>query len=542
LSETQSLIDVKERPAEPDNSLVELREVSVRKSDGATELDRFSLCLAPNETVILLGETGSGADAVLHVLAGLTVRHSAHSGFVLAHGAEIDAARGKETGLRVAYLPSPASEPFSPFGSLASQLVRILQRKLAIPRPSATSLFKQTLARFEGAPAFQDIDKRPATVEPVAQAWALLAAAVAQAPELILADDPFGSLGPMAAHALTKALMTERERLGAAMLYAARALSAVMWLNARVIVMRQGVAIEEGPAERLADAQSHPYVQALFRSVPRLSKEKPSRTIARGETLVRVHGLELAQSEPYSRDGITFELRRGASLALIGERGAGRHALVRTLLGLERIRAGRVVLDAVDLSVLSETMTARLRRRIAFITGADDALDPRLSLWDTVDEPLRAHLKLPREMIVGHRDAALKRVGLASYPGDCMVAELAPFDKRRLQIARAIVSAPLLAVIDEPLRGLDAFSQGIIRDLLTDFRGQEGPAFLVITSDFTVAQALADDALILRDKRVIARGPIYQLLQDPEDEHVRALIEAAVPVLRATLPSEGPRV
>lgn len=524
-------------------TLIALKEVSVRKHDGASELDRFSLSLSPGESVVLLGETGSGADAVLHVLAGLKARNPSHAGQILARGTEIDVARGREqTGLRVAYLPSPAFEPFSPFGSVAAQLIRVLQRKLGVPRPNAAALFKDALARFESAPKFADLDRRPSEVEPLAQAWALLAATIAQAPDLILADDPYGDLGPMAAHALTKALTAERERLGAAMLYAARALSAAMWLNARVIVMRHGRVVEEGPAETLANQPADPYTQALFRSVPRLSKEKPSRTIARGETLVRVHGLELAPSESYSRDGITFELRRGAALALIGEPGAGRHALVRTLLGLERIRAGRVVLDAVDLSVLSETMTARLRRRIAFITGADDALDPRLSLWDTVDEPLRAHLKLPREMILGHREAALKRVGLASYPGERMVADLAPFDKRRLQVARALVSAPLLAVIDEPLRGLDAFSQGIIRDLLTDFRAQEGPAFLVITSDFTVAQALADDALILRDKRVIARGPIYQLLRDPEDEHVRALIEAAVPVLRATLPPEGPRV
>src|SRR4029077_8753341 len=118
---------------------------------------------------------------------------------------------------------------------------------------------------------------------------------------------------------------------------------------------------------------------------------------------------------------------------------------------------------------------------------------------------------LPREMIAGHREVALKRVGLASHAGGRMVETLSAFDKRRLQIARAIVSAPLLAIVDEPLRGLDAYAQVIVRDLLTEFRAQEGPAFLVVTSDFAVAQALADDCIVLKDRQAIARGSIHDL-------------------------------
>jgi ABC-type microcin C transport system duplicated ATPase subunit YejF len=139
-------------------------------------------------------------------------------------------------------------------------------------------------------------------------------------------------------------------------------------------------------------------------------------------------------------------------------------------------------------------------------------------------------------MVAGHREAALKRVGLASYDGSTPVSALPPFDKRRLQVARAIVSAPLLAVIDEPLRGLDAFAQALLRELLTDFRAQEGPAFLVITSDFSVAQALADEAMVLKDRHVIERGPIHEILRAPKEAATRALIDAVAPPAPAPLP------
>jgi peptide/nickel transport system ATP-binding protein len=243
-----------------------------------------------------------------------------------------------------------------------------------------------------------------------------------------------------------------------------------------------------------------------------------------------VHALDFRRpgdKGPKPRDGLTFELRRGASLALIGEDGSGRRGLMRALLGLEPFSGGRVVLDQVDMSILSPAMTARLRRRIAFITGEDDALDPRMSLWHTVDEPLRAHLGLARDLVAGHRETALKRVGLASYDGDTPVATLSRFDKRRLQVARAIVSAPFLAVIDEPLRGLDAFAQSIMKELLDDLRKQEGPAFLIITADVGVAQALAEDAMFFKDGRVVERGPLREILKNPKDEETRRLTAAA---------------
>jgi peptide/nickel transport system ATP-binding protein len=210
------------------------------------------------------------------------------------------------------------------------------------------------------------------------------------------------------------------------------------------------------------------------------------------------------------------------------------------LLGLDPVAGGRIVFDQVDIGVLHATMMARLRRRVAFVTGDDDALDPRMTIFDTVAEPLRAHLAMPRDLVEHNRDAALKRVGLAALPGSRTVASLSPFDRRRLQIARAIVSQPLLAVIDEPLRGLDAFAQSVVRDLLRNFRSNEGPALLVITSDFGLARAFCEDGFVFKDGRVVERGTIATLLRAPQDPHTRKLLEA-VAVLPAGNAQEAPK-
>jgi peptide/nickel transport system ATP-binding protein len=118
-------------------------------------------------------------------------------------------------------------------------------------------------------------------------------------------------------------------------------------------------------------------------------------------------------------------------------------------------------------------------------------------------------------------------VGLASVDGRRVIATLSPFDRRRLQIARAIVAAPLLVVVDEPLRGLDAIARATIRDLLAEFRIEQQAAFLVVTGDFAVARALADDVMIFDRGRVVERGPMREVLRVPKEAVTRTLIEAA---------------
>jgi peptide/nickel transport system ATP-binding protein len=507
--------------------LVEVSELSVTGAAGR-ELDRFSLRLVAGESLVVLGEAGSGKEALMRVLGGFPDRNDVVTGTVrFGQGEARPIAKLARPPIRIAYLPSPLSRPFAPHASVLSQLCRVVARKLGAPLASAREEIRLALERLEGAPPLAALNQPAAALDPVAIAWGLLASVSAQTPELVLADHAFADLGPVAVLALLTALIAEQKRQGFALLYATGGLQATARLGSRVVVIRDGRVVEEGSAARLASGQSHAYTRTLFKAMPKLDRERPKARHTRGQPLLQVHGLDLAPvpgQRPH--EGLTFELRRGASLALVGEEGSGRREMARAVLGLDRVAQGRVVFDAVDLGVLSPIMTSRLRRRIAFITGADDALDPRMTLWDTVDEPLRAHLGLSGDLIAGYRESALKRVGLASHDGKRSVASLSAFDRRRLQVARAIVGAPLLAVVDEPLRGLDAFAQTIMREVLSDFRAYQGPAFLVITADFTVAQALADDAFVFHEGKVVDRGAIVDILKTPKHPHTKQLIEA----------------
>jgi len=519
-------------------ALLRVRGFALKRSgDAKAEVEDLSFAIQARETLILLGDAGAGASAVMRFLAQVPDPGATLGGTIQIRDQPEQPLGKSRLDLRTAYLPGPHANILNPHESVVSQLALVIARKTHQPKASAAAELDLALQRLPGGPSLDALDQPPTRVAPEALAAGLLAAAMSQTPDLLLADDPLGQLSPAHARAFASALKAEQQRLGFAILYAALRADVARLLGGNLIVLRSGRLIEEGPVSRLATAQSHSYTQALFRASLPGDGLASVRAATRGEPLLRVQGVHLKlPGKVKDREKITFELRRGASLGLIGEIGSGRRSLTRALLGMEPLAAGRIVFDQVDIGVLSPAMMARLRRRVSFITGDDDALDPRMTIFDTVSEPLRAHLAMPRDSIAHNRDAALKRVGLAALPGSRTVASLAPFDRRRLQIARAIVSQPLLAVIDEPLHGLDAFAQSVVRDLLRNFRSNEGAAILFITSDFGLARAFCEDGLVFKDSRIVERGTMASLLRAPQDPHTRKLLEAvaALPVQSGT--------
>jgi peptide/nickel transport system ATP-binding protein len=469
-------------------------------------VNRVSLDIDAGETVVLLGEAGSGTDALVRAL----VRTSRKTNDAIALN---DA--------RVAYVPNPRSRPLSSFSHAASQFARVIARKRGILRMNAKNEFGHALERFSHAPRLPAFRLRPHELSAENIAWGLLASAIAQEPQLVLLENAFSGLAPSEIARLTRGLRDEQKRLGFAVVAASMTVETARALGGRIIMMRDGRIVAEGNAETLESASV--YAQSFFKAA---TPQLPARALGRGEPVVKAIELGLAGASKKGRSALSFELRRGNVLALVGERGSGRRQLVRIVLGLEPVEKGRVVLDSVDVGILSQQMMTRLRRRVGYI-GDDALLDPRMTAWDTVEEPLRAHLHLGGAIAAGYRDAALKRVGLDTIVGSRPVGSLSAFDKRRLQIARAIVSAPLLVIVDEPFTSLDTMAQGVVRDLLRNFRAQEGPAFIVVTSDVRVAQMLADEVFVMKDRIVVERGLLNEVLAKPKEAYTKGFIEAS---------------
>jgi ABC-type glutathione transport system ATPase component len=431
---------------------------------------------------------------------------------------------------RIAYLPGASRDAWSPYASARDQLVRILARRQSIPMQSAREELRLVLARLPNAPSLEMLEAKPTELSPRDQALAFLALALAQNPDLLLADDPDSELDPTDSLEYVALLAAERARANCALLYLTGNPAIAARFGGRIAVLRDGRLIEEGAARRLSSEHAHAYTQTLFAAVPRVKPDEPARPGPRSEPLLQVRGFSFEKAKNRAYDPtrtLTFELRRGGSLALVGMRNSGRHDLVRAILGLEEAGQGRIIFDSVDVGVLSSTMRARLRQRVAFVTGDDAPLDPRMTVREFVTEPMRAQINLGREANRRAAETVLKRVGMGDVPLRRLCAELETLNRRRVQLARVLAAVPQLLVLIEPLRRLDALGQALILDLLKDLRERHGVAFLLVTADFRVAQALAENALVIRARKLIEKGPIEELLRAPREDYTKALVDAA---------------
>jgi peptide/nickel transport system ATP-binding protein len=502
--------------------LFEADNFSVRQG-GRLLLADLTLRLRAGEVLSVLGRQDCGCEALRDAIMGRLPRAAETSG-------ALNLAEGDPRGLRLAYVASPGALALAPHAPAKEQLISTVARARELEPEDAERALALSLECLTGAPSIDRLAHTPGDLSQRELAFAFLGVALAKEPNLLLTDEPNAGLDPTDASEIMDVLAREQTARGFAVLCLTRDPGVPVQLGGRVAVLRDGRLVEEGPVQRIAGPQANAYTQSLFRAAPRLGRRGDSiRVSPRSEPLLQVRSIQLEKpirKGVWASEGITFDLRRGASLALVGKMGSGRRTLVRAVLGLAPIWQGRVIFDAVDMGVLSPEMRAKLRQRVAFISGDESVLDERMTAYETVIESMRVHIAMRRKEMLETAEAMLRRVGLGEIARDRRVANLSVLDRRRVQIARALASGPQLVVLFEPLAGLDAPGQALILDLLKAFRRQEDAAFIVITANFAVAEALAEDTLIVREREIIERGPIAEVLRAPKEPHTAALIAA----------------
>ena len=333
-------------------------------------------------------------------------------------------------------------------------------------------------------------------------------------------DNAFSGLAPAQLTLLLRALLAEQKRLGFAILAATMTAEMASGLGGRTVVMRDGRIVAQGSVEELSGS-ANSYTQSFFKSAAPASQMQ--RALGRGEPVLKAVELLLPNAAKKSgRSALSFELRKGNVLALVGDEGSGRRGLVRTLLGLEFAKKDAWFSTPSISESCRSSMMSRLRRRVAISRAPTTMLDPRMSLWDTVAEPLRAHLHLRGGIVANYRDVALKRVGLDTLPG------IAGGKPRRLRQAPAAGGARhrerARACRDRrAFRGLDAFRAGRDARSAAEFPRAGRPCVPVDHRPISrVAQTLADEAMVMNDGRIIERGALADYPARPKDAYTSA--------------------
>ncbi|GAA3300228.1 ABC transporter ATP-binding protein [Dactylosporangium vinaceum] len=504
-----------------DVSVLGVRDLTVGlHNDSAVLVDGVSLQVAAGRAVGLVGESGSGKTLTAMAIAGLLPPAvQVARGSVNVAGQEVRDLTERQAR---AYLAAHVGVVFQhPTPSLNPRLRICKQLVEALPRDTPRTQRRPRAGELLRLVGVQEVHKTleafPHELSGGLNQRVVIAMALARSPKLLIADEPTTALDVSVQAQVLDLIDELRAELGLAVLLVSHDIGVVADRTDDVYVMAGGAIVESGPTADVLRSPQHEYTRQLLDAQP--SRLAPVRAPAapEGPPRLEVHGVRRVFGRHTALDGVDLTIHRGQALGLVGESGSGKTTLARIIVGLERADSGTV----------SPFGGRQWRREVQYIfQDPYSSLDPRLTVAQTLREPLELNVGLARAEIPGRIDALLDEVELPRALRDRLPSELSGGQRQRVGIARAIASEPTLIVADEPVSALDLSVQARILRLLARLRAERGLTYLFISHDLAVVRYLCDDVVVLREGRVVERGPTDEVLERPAHPYTRALLDA----------------
>ena len=511
---------------------------------GGEVLHGVDLRVAAGECVAVVGGSGAGKSVLARTLVGLAgegARADVRADRLTLLGrdalrfSERDwrAARGRDVGL-VLQDALGSLDPLRTVGAEVGEALAVGRpREAGAPRVSRVERAERVIAALDEAglpdPALR-ARQRPGELSGGMRQRALIASAVVARPPLLVADEPTTALDATVA-ARVLALLGDLRDAGTAVVLVTHDLGAVARVADRVVVLRDGRVVEQGPTAAVLGAPREAYTRELV-DAARLG-DGPGAVPEAGAPLLEGRGLLRAFPLPgggavTAVDGVDVAVRAGEAVGLVGESGSGKTTLARLLLAADAPDAGEVLLDGRPWSGMPERDRRALRSGVRLVPQDPlGTVDPRL----TVRAVLRAALATgPRPPARADRDPAaavlLARVHLPPEVLDRRPRTLSGGQRQRVAIARALASGPRVLLLDEPVSALDVQVQAAILDLLVELRRDTGVAMVLVSHDLGVIRRVCDRVLVMSAGRVVEQGPVPDVFGAPAHPVTRDLLAA----------------
>lgn len=501
-----------------------------RRTPAVTGVD---LSVQPGMLTALVGESGSGKSTTAMAALGLLPKGARReAGELYLSGTALhnlnDAGWRAVRGARIGLIPQDPNNSLNPVATIGASLVEALAihgRGTPAAREQRALALLEEVGIDDPARRFKQY---PHELSGGMKQRVLIAAAVALEPEIIIADEPTSALDAT----VQKTILDVLERLcsehGVGVLFITHDLTLARQRAERIVVMREGTAVDDLPPAKLNTSVASSYTRQLLSDAPSFRPGAASRPRLQTETLLEVDGLVHDYEGFRAVDGVSLSLRRGETHAIVGESGSGKTTTGQAIAGFVRPTAGRIRLGELDVTACRGAQRRALRKAVQVVyQNPLSSLDPRWPVWRSIAEPARALGVEPRRTIRQRVAEVMEQVALDPNLAERRPAQLSGGQRQRVAIARAIIARPQLLVLDEPVSALDVTVQARILRLLEELQQQLGLAYLFISHDLAVVQQLSDTVTVLRRGRIMDAGHTTEVFAAPQSDYTRELIAAA---------------
>ncbi len=525
--------------------LLSVRDLSVAFRAGGREVlavDRASFDIAKGETLALVGESGSGKSVTaLSIMKLLPYPAASHpSGTITLKGKELLSLPEWELrrvrGDDVTIIFQEPMTSLNPLHTIEKQIGEILLLHRGIAGAAARARIVELLSQVGIPDPASRLASYPHQLSGGQRQRVMIAMALANEPDLLIADEPTTALDVTVQAQILKLLKDIQARLGMSMLFITHDLGIVRKVADRVCVMKAGKIVEHGTVERVFTAPEHPYTRELIAAEP-----KPNPAPLRPDAPTVVETKDLKVWFPIKRgllrkvvghikaiDGVSIEVRKGETLGVVGESGSG-----KTTLGLAILRLissdGPIVFLGREIQGLTFQRMRPFRRDMQIVfQDPYGSLSPRMSIADIIEEGLWVHhpnlsaAERERRVICALTDVGLDPQSRFRYPH-----EYSGGQRQRIAVARTLALEPTFIVLDEPTSALDMVIQSQMVDLLCDLQRRHNLTYLFISHDLRVVAAMASRLIVMRHGKVVEGGSAAEIFARPKSDYTRALFAAA---------------
>ena len=503
----------------------------------------MSFRLQAGQVLAIVGESGSGKSVACQSLLGLTPSPPGkiENGRALLQGQDLLRMSEKQLrsvrGNRISMIFQDPMTSLNPYMKIGAQLVEPLRRHRSLNAKEARIKAIAALEEVGIKNPQERIDDYPHQFSGGMRQRVMIAMALITEPEILIADEPTTALDVTVQAQilkLIKSLQTShgmQASHGMAVIFITHDLAVAAQMADHMLVMEKGIVVEQGPPQKIFTAHQHPYTKKLIDAIPSSAKA-PSTTPPPSEPLVQINNLRTSfrvdrRTQLHAVNDISLDLRRGEILGLVGESGSGKSTLGRSIIRLIESQSGQVLFDGADLYQMPPNAMKRARRDFQMVFQDPYAsLNPRMTVYDTLAEPLLVHGLATRATLSAQINQLLDDVGLERTSARKYPHEFSGGQRQRIAIARALAPQPRLIIADEPVSALDVTIQAQILELLLVLTEKHGLTLLFISHDLSVVRYTADRVAVMQQGQLLELADTETLFQRPQHPYTQALLGA----------------